>query len=242
LYFHPDEKIAILIDGVNLNATHKSLEFDIDYKKLLTFFRSRGRLMKALFYTTVFDHQEYSSVRPLVDWLEYNGFTLVTKLAKEVVDAEGRRRIRGNMHVEMAVDAMRLIGSVDHIVLFASEGGFKSLTEALQQKGVRVSVVSTLHTRPPMVADELRRQADQFIDLADLEPMIGRARAPRPVSVASGSVPSPDDTLADLPEDDGRIGSAESAPKDLAKDAADRPGLVVEKRQRPRTTTKITTS
>ncbi len=180
MYFHPDERIVVTIDGVNLNATHKALDFDIDYKKLLACFRSRGRLVRALFYTTVFEHQEYSSVRPLVDWLEYNGFTLVTKPAREIIDADGRRRIRGSMHVEMAVDAMRLSDAVDHIVLFAGEGGFRSLVEAVQQQGKRVSVVSTLQSRPPMVADELRRQADQFIDLAELEPLIGRPRQPRP--------------------------------------------------------------
>lgn len=185
MYFHSDERIVVMIDGVNLNATHKALGFDIDFKNLLAYFRSRGRLVKALFYTTVFEHHEYSSVRPFVDWLEYNGFTLVTKPAREIIDAEGRRWIRGRMHVEMVVDAIRLADAVDHIVLFAGEGGFRSLVEAIQQMGKRVTVVSTLQSRPPMVADELRRQADQFVDLAELESLIGRARQPRPAMDAA---------------------------------------------------------
>ncbi len=229
MYFHSDERIVILIDGVNLNATHKALDFDIDYKKLLALFRSRGRLVKALFYTTVFEQQEYSSVRPLVDWLEYNGFTLVTKPAREIIDADGRRRIRGSMHVEMAVDAMRLADTVDHVVLFAGEGGFRALVEAIQQKGKRVTVVSTLQSRPPMVADELRRQADQFVDLAELEPMIGRMRVQRPVQVVE---PPIDD------EDDGDVASAADVGAPMAADPvvkdSEQSGVIVERRTRTR--------
>lgn len=226
MYFHPDERIILLIDGVNLNATHKALDFDIDYKKMLAMFRSRGRLVRALFYTTLFEQQEYSSVRPLVDWLEYNGFTLVTKPAKEIVDAEGRRRIRGNMHVEMAVDAMRLAKDVDHVVLFAGEGGFRSLVDALQQMGKRVTVVSTLQSRPPMVADELRRQADQFVDLADLEPVIGRARMPRPPMVPA-AIDSNEEEDVPLPE---TITSPETSGAGESESAS----VVVEKRARAR--------
>lgn len=233
MYFHPSERILVLIDGVNLNSTHKSLDFDIDYKKLLALFRSQGVLQKALFYTTVFEQQEYSSVRPLVDWLEYNGFTLVTKPAKEVVDPKDRRRFRGNMHVEMAVDAMRLASTVDHIVLFSGEGGFKSLVAALQQMGKRVSVVSTLQTRPPMVEDELRRQADQFVDLADLEPRIGRVRqGPRDRDVIE-----PVDDQVDDGESGGQADNEPriSVPVDAGTgtvDVAAKPAVVVERRTR----------
>ena len=175
----PSEKIALFIDGANLYATAKTLGFDIDYKRLLREFQSRGYLLRAFYYTAVIEDQEYSSIRPLIDWLDYNGYTVVTKATKEFIDASGRRKVKGNMDIELAVDAMELSEHLDHIVLFSGDGDFRSLVEALQHKGKRVSVVSTLTTNPPMVADELRRQADQFIDLAYLQNEIGRDPAER---------------------------------------------------------------
>jgi uncharacterized LabA/DUF88 family protein len=179
MHFYPNERIALFIDGANLYATAKSLGFDIDYKRLLTHFRAKGQLVRALYYTALAEDQEYSSIRPLIDWLDYNGFTMVTKPTKEFTDASGRRKVKGNMDIELAVDAMRLAQSLDHVVLFSGDGDFRSLVAALQQMGKRVSVVSTLQTQPPMVADELRRQADQFVDIADLEQLICRDPATR---------------------------------------------------------------
>src|SRR5579864_7123078 len=166
------EKIALFIDGANLYATAKSLGFDIDYKKLLREFQSRGYLVRAFYYTAVIEDQEYSSIRPLIDWLDYNGYTVVTKATKEFVDQTGRRKVKGNMDIELAVDAM---------VLFSGDGDFRSLVEAVQRRGVRVIVVSTISTQPPMVADELRRQADQFVDILELQSKIGRDPSERPV-------------------------------------------------------------
>ena len=174
MHFYQTERIALFIDGANLYATSKSLGFDIDYKRLLALFRQKGQLVRALYYTALAEDQEYSSIRPLIDWFDYNGYTMVTKPTKEFTDASGRRKIKGNMDIELAVDAMRLADSLDHIVLFSGDGDFRTLVAALQQKGKRVSVISTLQTQPPMVADELRRQADQFIDIADLESLICR--------------------------------------------------------------------
>ena len=174
MHFYQSERVALFIDGANLYATSKSLGFDIDYKRLLTFFRQKSQLVRALYYTALAEEQEYSSIRPLIDWLDYNGYTMVTKPTKEFTDALGRRKVKGNMDIELAVDAMRLAENLDHIVLFSGDGDFKSLVAALQQKGKRVSVISTLQTQPPMVSDDLRRQADQFIDIADLETLIGR--------------------------------------------------------------------
>ena len=179
--FYPNERIALFIDGANLYATAKALGFDIDYKRLLQLFRQNGHLVRALYYTALIEDQEYSSIRPLIDWLDYNGYTMVTKPTKEFTDALGRRKIKGNMDIELAVDAMRLSDHLDHIVLFSGDGDFRGLVVALQQKGRRVSVVSTLQTQPPMVADDLRRQSDQFIDLADLEDLVCRDPATRPV-------------------------------------------------------------
>ena len=177
--FYPQERVALFIDGANLYAAARALGFDIDYKRLLQRFGQEGRLIRAFYYTALAEDQEYSSIRPLVDWLDYNGYTMVTKPTKEFTDAFGRRKIKGNMDIELAVDAMELSEYLDHVVLFSGDGDFRSLVEALQHKGKRVSVVSTLATNPPMVADELRRQADQFIDLANILEEIGRDPAER---------------------------------------------------------------
>ncbi|MFP3920309.1 MAG: NYN domain-containing protein [Dichotomicrobium sp.] len=172
--FYPNERAALFIDGANLYAAARALGFDIDYKRLLALFRERCYLVRALYYTALAEEQEYSSIRPLIDWLDYNGYTMVTKPTKEFTDTSGRRKIKGNMDIELTVDAMELSNYLDHVILFSGDGDFRSLVEALQQKGRRVSVVSTLTTQPPMIADELRRQADQFIDLRELESEICR--------------------------------------------------------------------
>jgi len=168
------ERIALFIDGANLYASAKSLGFDIDYKRLLKEFQAKGRLIRAFYYTALVEDQEYSSIRPLVDWLDYNGYSVVTKPTKEFVDSTGRRKVKGNMDIELAVTAMEMADHIDSMVLFSGDGDFRSLVEAVQRKGVRVSVVSTVATQPSMVADELRRQADEFIDLTTLTPRIGR--------------------------------------------------------------------
>jgi uncharacterized LabA/DUF88 family protein len=169
-----EERIALFIDGANLYATAKSLGFDIDYKRLLKEFQSKGRLVRAFYYTALIEDQEYSSIRPLIDWLDYNGFSVVTKPTKEFVDSMGRRKVKGSMDIELATDAMEMANHIDHMVLFSGDGDFRSLVAAVQRKGVRVSVVSTITTQPPMVADELRRQADEFVDLLHLAAKVGR--------------------------------------------------------------------
>ncbi|MCK1515589.1 NYN domain-containing protein [Bradyrhizobium sp. 190] len=174
-------KIAVLIDGANLYATSKTLGFDIDYKKLLKEFQSRGTLLRAVYYTAIIEDQEYSSIRPLIDWLDYNGYTVVTKATKEYIDASGRRKVRGNMDIELAVDALELAEHVDQIVLFSGDGDFRPLVEALQRRGVRVTVVSTISTQPPLIADDLRRQADVFTDLMELKSKVGRDPSERPL-------------------------------------------------------------
>ena len=176
----PSSRIALFIDGANLYATARALGFDIDYKRLLADFQNRGALVRAFYYTAIVEDQEYSSIRPLIDWLDYNGYTVVTKATKEFVDASGRRKVKGNMDIELAIDAMDLAEHIDHMVLFSGDGDFRSLVEAVQRRGVRVSVVSTISTQPPMIADELRRQADVFIDLKELQSSISRGPSERP--------------------------------------------------------------
>ena len=172
--FNPQERIGLFIDGANLYAAARSLGFDIDYKRLREEFGGKARLIRALYYTALVEDQEYSPIRPLVDWLDYNGYTLITKPTKEFTDSMGRRKIKGDMDIEIAVDMLELSGALDHIVLFSGDGDFRRVTEAVQRKGVLVTVVSTIRSQPPMIADELRRQADNFIELQDLEPLIAR--------------------------------------------------------------------
>ncbi len=172
--FYRDERLALFIDGSNLYAAAKALAFDIDYKLLRQEFMRRGKLLRAFYYTALLESEDYSPIRPLVDWLQYNGFSMVTKPAKEFIDSMGRRKVKGNMDIELAVDAIELAPYVDHIVLFSGDGDFRPLVDALQRRGVRVSVVSTIRSQPPMIADELRRQADNFIELDELKDVIGR--------------------------------------------------------------------
>ncbi len=178
--FYRDERLALFIDGANLYAAAKALGFDIDYKLLRTEFIRRGKMLRAFYYTALLENDDYSPIRPLVDWLNYNGFTMVTKPAKEYVDSQGRRKVKGNMDIELAVNALELAPHVDHIVIFSGDGDFRPLVESLQRQGVRVSVVSTIRSQPPMISDELRRQADNFIELEELKDVIGRPpREPR---------------------------------------------------------------
>jgi uncharacterized LabA/DUF88 family protein len=180
--FYPTDRIALFIDGSNLYAAAKGLNIDIDYKKLLDEFRKRGVLIRAYYYTAMVEDQEYSPLRPLVDWLDYNGFTMVTKPVKRYTEAgTGIVRTKGNMDIEIAVDMMELSSAVDHVVLFSGDGDFRKLVETVQRKGVRVTVISTLKSQPPMISDDLRRQADVFVDLQDLAGVIGRPhRSPLP--------------------------------------------------------------
>lgn len=179
-WFGPHERVAAFIDGANLYQAARALGFDIDYKRLLAALNSNGRFLRAYYYTALMDEQEYSPIRPLVDWLDYNGYTMVTKPLKEFAQTAGRRKFKGNMDVEIAVDVMEMAAHVDHILLVSGDGDFRRLVEAAQRRGVKVTVVSTIRTQPPMIADELRRQADYFLDLGELQPFIARVHSQRP--------------------------------------------------------------
>ncbi|WP_354502870.1 NYN domain-containing protein [Limibacillus sp. MBR-115] len=206
--FYPDERVALFIDGANLYGTARSLDFDIDYKRLLTFFGDHCHLIRAFYYTALVEDQEYSPIRPLVDWLDYNGYNMVTKPTKEFTDASGRRKLKGNMDIELAIDMLEMAEHLDHIVLFSGDGDFRRLVEAVQRKAVRVTVISTIKTQPPMIADELRRQADHFVDLVDLQREIARQygddSAPRRPSEdhGEGHGENGDDYLDDDDDDD----------------------------------------
>ena len=181
--FYPTDRLALFIDGSNLYSAAKNLGFDIDYRKLLEEFKKRSILVRAYYYTALVENEDYSPIRPLVDWLDYNGYRLVTKPAREYIDGSGRKRFRGDMDVEIAVDMLEMADHADHMVLFSGDGDFRKLVEAVQRKGSRVTVVSTVKSQPPMVSDDLRRQAYNFVDLADLADMIGRpSRLPKFIS------------------------------------------------------------
>ncbi len=208
MHFDPQERLGLFIDGAHLYAASRNLGFDVDYKNLLGYFRRQARLVRAAYYTALLENEEYSPLRPLVDWLGYNGYQVVTKPAREFTDAAGRRRVRGNIEVEMAVDLMVLAPRLDHAVVFAGDGDLRRMVEAAQQQGVRVTVVSTIRTQPGMIADELRRQADQFMELGELAPDITRRQVePRPRPVPTRAPVPPRATPAepfrdpvDLPE------------------------------------------
>ena len=201
LRFYPQERIALFIDGSNLYATARALGFDIDYKSLLGMFQKQAVMVRAFYYTALLDDQEYSPIRPLVDWLDYNGYSIVTKPTKEFTDATGRRKIKGNMDIELAIDVMEMSDRLDHIVLFSGDGDFCRLVEAVQRKGVRVTVISTIKSSPPMIADELRRQADSFVELTEIQDYISR-----PVSQRNTRQPTdamdPDSDMAPLIDED----------------------------------------
>jgi uncharacterized LabA/DUF88 family protein len=172
--FSSNERIALFIDGSNLYAAAKALGFDIDYKRMLQIFAEKAILVRAFYYTALLENQEFSPIHSLVNWLDYNGYTMVTKPAKEFTDPTGNQKIKGNMDIELAIDVMEMLEHIDHIILFSGDGDFRRLVESAQRKGKRVSVVSTIKSNPPMIADELRRQSDYFIELKDLQDVIGQ--------------------------------------------------------------------
>jgi uncharacterized LabA/DUF88 family protein len=180
MHFYQSERTALFIDGANLYQTARALGFDIDYRRLLELFANESRLVRAFYYTALVEDQEYSPIRPLVDWLDYNGYTMVTKPTKEFTDSSGRRKTKGNMDIELAIDMLEISNYLDHVVLFSGDGDFRRLIEAVQRKAVRTTIVSTIRTSPPMIADELRRAADTFIDLETLRQDIERIHTSPP--------------------------------------------------------------
>lgn len=167
-------RIALLVDGASLYATAKALGIDVDFKRLLGEFQTRGNLLRANYYTATIDDGNSSSNRPLIDWLGYNGYTVVTRTTK------GRRRLKGDIDIDLAIDAMEIGEHIDQMVLFSGNGNLKSLVEAMQRRGVRVTIISSVSTQPSVIADELRRQADVFTDLIDLRSKVGRDPSERP--------------------------------------------------------------
>ena len=174
--FYKDEKLALFIDGTSLYSAARGLNLEIDFRKLIQEFRKRGRLLRANYYTTILETEDHNPIRPLVDWLSYNGFNTIVKTAREYTDREGRRRVRGSMDLEIATDMLELAPHLDHLVLFSGNGDFRRVVEAVKAKGVRVTVISSVKSQPQTIADELRREADAFIELEEMADLIARPR------------------------------------------------------------------
>ena len=188
--FLPTERTCLFIDGANLYSASRNLGFDVDYRNLLEFFRRKTHIIRAYYYSAVLETEEYSPLKPLTDWLAYNGYTLVTKPAREYTDSTGRRRVKGNMDIELAIDMLELADKIDHAVLFSGDSDFRKLVEAVQRKGVKVTVVSSIKTSPPMVGDDLRRQCDDFLDLADISGEFTRKQADMKPRYNSNATPA----------------------------------------------------
>ena len=170
---HKDERTAFFIDGPNLYVATRCLQFEMDYRKLLDYFSSRCHLIRASYYTPLHQDQEYSPRHALANWLDYNGFNVVTPRSREYSN-EGRRKVKNDMEIELVIDAFEAAAHLDHIVLFSGNGDYTRLASSLQGRGKTVSVVSTLLANPPMVSDELRRQVNYFIELKDLREHVER--------------------------------------------------------------------
>ncbi|MGB2107103.1 MAG: NYN domain-containing protein [Candidatus Puniceispirillum sp.] len=169
------DKTALFIDGSNFYAAARGLNLDIDFARMRSYFAKDTNLIRAYYYTAIPEDQEFSSLRPLVDWLDYNGYAVVSKFTREFIDEEtGKRRLKGNMDMELALDMLKLAPHIDHAVLFSGDGDFCRLLEDVQALGVRTTVVSTNKTNPPMVADQLRRMADIYVDMADIASNISK--------------------------------------------------------------------
>lgn len=176
-----DDKTVVLIDGANIYATVKALGFDIDFSKLYSEITNGCNLLRIYYYTALVElDDDKIMLKPLVDWLSYNNYTVVTKMAKVITNRDGIRRIKGNMDIEIAVDALTLAynlkSCITDIVLFTGDGDFCYLVGQLQRLGIRVTIVSSLKTQPSYVADELRKAADNFIDIADLREKLEKKR------------------------------------------------------------------
>ena len=165
---YEDDKTALFIDGANLYATTRGLGMQLDFSAMLEYFEERTRLVHSFYFSALSDSEEYNPVKPLTDYLSYHGYNVVTKTAREFTDTRGQRRIKGNMDIEMTVRMLELAPRLDHMILFTGDGDFRCAVDAVQRMGVKVSVVSSMKTNPPILSDELRRQCNDFIELESI--------------------------------------------------------------------------
>jgi uncharacterized LabA/DUF88 family protein len=171
--FFPGERIAVFVDGANIHATLRQLDFQFDYKLLREFFGDCGELLRSYYYTAMKPDGQNDSVKPLVDFLQLNGWTTITKPFRYQGEP-GEITIKGNLDCEITVDMIRMSEFVDHLVLFSGDGDFRYLIEHLQDRGKRVTVASSRVTKTAVLSNELAKQADNFIELETLKLFAGR--------------------------------------------------------------------
>ncbi|RUT26750.1 NYN domain-containing protein [Asaia sp. W19] len=198
--FEKSDRTAVFIDGSSLYYTAKSVGFEVDYRRLLKYFRTNTNLLRAYYYAAIPETEEYSPLKPLTDWLAYNGYRLVSKAAREFTDHSGRRRLKGNMDVELAVDLMELAEHIDHAVIFSGDSDLRRAVEAIQRRGVRVTAVSSLRASPALIGDDLRRQVDHFVELGEIAAEFTRRQSDAPSRSRSNPIRHPADV--DLDGDD----------------------------------------
>lgn len=162
------DRTALFIDGASLHHAARNLGFEVDFRSLRTLFEENTDFQRAYYYAAMPETDDYSPLKPLTDWLAYNGYYLITKPAREFTDGTGRRRVKGNMDVELTADLLLQAPRLDHAVIISGDSDLRRAVEAAQGLGTRVSVISSLRTSPPMIGDDLRRQTDTFIELADV--------------------------------------------------------------------------
>ena len=175
LPFDSRANVMLFFDGANTQMAAKALSFEIDYKKLRDGFAERCNVLRSYYFqaTPPDGYENYAYVKPLTDFLSYNNYHLITKPFRQFKDADGVVRGKGNMDIEIAIQMMKSMNKADYLFLFSGDGDFKPLLEECQLNGhAQIVVVSTLHSEPPVVSDELRKQADHYIDWANLEPVV----------------------------------------------------------------------
>lgn len=172
-----NEPTAVLIDGYNTLSTTKLLKFDIDFRKLLNLFQNKTRLVKIYYFASLRDNPaDHDPMIPVIQWMMYNGYNVISKKMNEFMNIDNIQS-KGNMDVEISVTVLEMVKSVDHIVLFTGDENFRFLIEAVQRMGTRITVCSSMQCQPQIMSDDLRRQADNFIELNNLKSEIQRNRS-----------------------------------------------------------------
>jgi len=171
------KKIAIFVDGSNFGQALKLAGFYVDYQKMREYFASYGELVGSYYFTALPPRGEHTTIRPLLDALQYKGWKLVSK--ETTVNQDGK--MKGNMDIEIVIQGIRLLDNeaITDLVLLSGDGDFVSFTDYLRDNGVRVTAISHhTHDRTNMTADSLRQSVHEFINLKDIRPHIESKRRP----------------------------------------------------------------
>jgi uncharacterized LabA/DUF88 family protein len=172
-----NKRIALFIDGANFYVSTKVVGFDMDWKRFIEYYEQQGDFIRAYYYSGIIPRVEgeHDSMRGVLDWISYNRFQLRSKPAKVFIDPVTQRRtVKGNMDIEICIDAWNMAPHITDMYLFSGDGDFIPLVEKVQSQGVRVHVISTTDEKNSMCADGLRRQCDNYYELATLVPHFRR--------------------------------------------------------------------